>query len=84
LAKMARASSVKRGAMITSVKISLIRLARSSPSVWLTMMMPPNGACRSVAYALSQAATSVSALPTPQGFVCFRMATVGRSNSPIR
>jgi hypothetical protein len=48
------------------------------------MMMPPNGACRSVAYAPAHASSSVSALATPHGFVCFRIATVGRSNSPIR
>jgi len=52
--------------MITSVKISAMALARSPPSVWLTTMIPPYGACRSVASARSQAASSVSALATPQ------------------
>ena len=70
--------------MITSVKISAIVLASAPSSVWFTTMIPPNGACRSVAYAFSHASMRLSALATPQGFVCFRIATVGRSNSPIR
>jgi hypothetical protein len=43
-AKIASASSLKRGAMMTSVKISLIVFASAASSVRLTMMMPPNGA----------------------------------------
>ena len=41
------------------------------------MMMPPNGACLSVAKALSQASRRSGSLPTPHGLVCFRIATVG-------
>ena len=49
-------------------------------------MMPPNGACRSVANALSQASRRFAPWPTPQGFVCLRIASVGASfrNSAIK
>ncbi len=51
----ARASGSKSGAMMTSLKISLTSRARASVSGRLQMMIPPNGACLSVANALSQA-----------------------------
>src|SRR5204863_535147 len=44
----------------------------------------PKGACLSVANALSQALRRSGSEPTPQGFVCFRIATVGSSNSAIK
>jgi len=47
--RIASASSLKRGAMMTSVKMSAIRPAMSPSSVRLTMIIPPNGAWRSVA-----------------------------------
>ena len=36
------------------------------------MMMPPNGACLSVANALTQASRRSGSEPTPHGFVCFQ------------
>ena len=49
-------------------------------------MMPPNGACLSVANALSHASRKLAPWPTPHGFVCFRIASVGGSsaNSAIK
>jgi hypothetical protein len=48
------------------------------------MMMPPKGACLSVAKALSHASALRSgSLPTPHGLVCLRMATVGSVNSSM-
>ena len=45
--------------MITSLKISLIARARSSVSGRLQMMMPPKGACLSVANAFSHASRKI-------------------------
>jgi hypothetical protein len=42
----------------------------------LVMMIPPKGACLSVANALSHASRRSGSLPTPHGFVCLRIATV--------
>ena len=61
--KMASASGVKSGATITSLKISAIASAQAASSARFTAMMPPNGACRSVANALSQASRRLVALP---------------------
>ena len=82
--KIARASGSNSGAMITSLKISRSLWRAGSSSGRLQMMMPPNGACLSVANALSQAARKSASLPTPHGLVCLRIATVGASNSAIR
>ena len=79
----ARASGSKSGAMMTSLKISLTSRASASVSGRLQMMMPPKGACLSVANALSHASRRSGSLPTPQGLVCLRMATVASSNSPM-
>ena len=73
----AKASGAKSGATITSLKISAIASAHGKSSVRLTAMMPPNGACRSVANARSQASRKCAPWPTPHGFVCLRMASVG-------
>ena len=62
---------------MTSLKISLIALASASSIGRLQTMMPPNGACLSVANAFSHASRKSGSLPTPHGFVCFRIATVG-------
>jgi hypothetical protein len=80
----ARASGANSGAMITSLKISLIAFATGRSSGRLQMMMPPNGACLSVANAFNHASRKSGSLPTPQGLVCFRIATVGSKNSSIR
>ena len=84
--KITSASGEKSGATITSLKISAIASAQAASSVRFTAMMPPNGACLSVANALSQASRNVFPCPTPQGFVCLRIASVGESfsNSVIR
>ena len=68
--------------MITSLKISEIALASASVIGRLQMMMPPNGACLSVANAFSQASRRSGSEPIPQGFVCLRIATVGLVNIP--
>ena len=70
--------------MITSLKISLMAFASDSLIGRLQMMIPPNGACLSVAKAFSHASRKSGSLPTPHGFVCFRIATVGSANSEIR
>ena len=82
--KSARASVSKSGAMITSEKISLIALANGSSIERLQTMIPPKGACLSVANAFSQALRRSTSEPTPHGFVCFKIATVGCENSAIR
>ena len=48
------------------------------------MMIPPKGACLSVANALFHALRRSASEPTPHGLVCFRIATVGSSNSAIK
>ena len=53
-------------------------------SQWVSSIMPPKGACLSVAKAFSHASRKSSSVPTPQGLVCFKIATVGSSNSAIR
>ncbi len=58
-------------------------LASASVSGRLQMMIPPNGACLSVANALSHAFFKSASEPTPHGFVCLRIATVGSTNSSI-
>jgi len=70
--------------MMTSLKISQIALARSRVTGWLQMMTPPNGACLSVANAFSHASRRSESVPTPQGLLCLRIATVGLENSEIR
>ena len=75
--KMARASGSKSGAIITSEKISLMACASGSSIGRLQTMIPPNGACLSVANAFSQASRRSASEPTPHGLVCFRIATVG-------
>ena len=72
------------GAMMTSLKISLMAFASGSSIARLQTMIPPNGACLSVANAFSHASRRSGSVPTPQGLVCFRIATVGSSNSPIK
>ena len=47
--KIARASGVKSGATITSLKISAIASAHGPFKGWFTAMIPPKGACLSVA-----------------------------------
>src|SRR5256885_9210 len=69
--KIVRASPENSGAIITSLKISLITLASDSSISRLQIMMPPKGACLSVANALSQAWRRSESLPTPHGLVCF-------------
>src|SRR2546429_3474569 len=49
------ASAENSGAIITSLKISLMTLASDSSISRLQMMMPPKGACLSVANAFSHA-----------------------------
>jgi hypothetical protein len=73
----ASASGVKSGATMTSLKISATASAQSKSSGRLTAMMPPKGACRSVASAFSQASRNVAPWPAPQGLVCLKMASVG-------
>ncbi len=75
---------VKSGAMITSLKISLIAFATGRSSGRLQMIIPPKGACLSVAKAFSHASRKSGSLPTPQGLVCLRIATVGSENSSIK
>ena len=81
----ARASGANSGATMTSLKISAIAWAHSRSSTPFTAMMPPKGACRSVAKAFSHAARKLGPCPMPHGFVCLRIASVGGSpaNSPI-
>src|SRR5439155_809877 len=50
----------------------------------LQIMMPPKGACLSVANAFSQAWRRSESLPTPHGLVCFKIATVASSKSQIK
>ena len=50
----------------------------------LDISMPPNAEMGSPASAALQALDTVDLVAIPQGLVCFKMATVGRSNSPIR
>ena len=45
------------------------------------MIIPPKGACLSVANALFHALRRSASEPTPHGLVCFSIATVGSSNS---
>ena len=78
-----RASGSNSGAMMTSLKISLMARASGSVSGRLQIMMPPKGACLSVAKALSHATFRSGSDPTPHGLVCFRIATVGSGNSSI-
>ena len=49
----------------------------------IATMMPPNGARLSVRNAFSQASRKSASLPTPQGLVCLRIATIGSLNSAI-
>jgi hypothetical protein len=79
--RMFRASGEKSGATMTSLKISEIAAAQSASRVLLVAIIPPKGAWLSVAKALSQASRKLAPCPTPQGFVCFRMARVGASFS---
>ena len=79
--RMARASASYSGAMMTSVKMALSTRARPSVIGRLTTITPPKGACVSVSKAFCHALRrSSSSWPTPQGFVCFKMPTVGRRN----
>ena len=82
--KIVRASPENSGAIITSLKISLITLASDSSISRLQIMMPPKGACLSVANAFSQAWRRSESLPTPHGLVCFKIATVASSKSQIK
>ena len=82
--KMALASLSKSGAIIMSVNISAITLANASSKGRLQTITPPKGACLSVSKAFSHASLNPSpssAQPTPHGFVCFKIATVGLKNS---
>lgn len=66
--------------MMTSVKMALSTRARPSVIGRLTTITPPKGACVSVSKAFCHALRrSSSSWPTPQGFVCFKMPTVGRA-----
>ena len=65
--RSARASESKSGAMITSLKISLIARASGSVSGRLQMIIPPKGACLSVANALSHAFGGESGAASAQG-----------------
>ena len=80
------ASAVKSGATITSLKISAMASAQGRSSGWLTTIIPPKGACLSVAKAFSQASRSVLPWAAPQGLECLRMARVGAApaNSAAR
>ena len=69
--------------MITSLKISEIAFASASVTGRLQMMIPPKGACLSVANALSQASRKSGAEPTPHGLVCLRIAAAGFENSEM-
>ena len=69
---------------MTSLKISAMAAAHAPSSGWFTAMMPPNGACLSVANALSHASRKFAPWPTPHGFVCFKIASVGASVAEFR
>jgi len=83
--KIASASGENSGATMTSLKISAMASAHAPSSVWFTAMMPPNGACLSVANALSHASRRFAPWPTPHGFVCFKIAVsaLPRENSAM-
>ena len=65
---------------MTSLKISAMASAHAPSSGRFTAMMPPNGACLSVANALSHASRKFAPWPTPHGLVCFKIASVGGSS----
>jgi hypothetical protein len=71
---MAIASSVASGAMMTSVKMSVIARAASASSVRLSATMPPKADVVSQASALRYAATRLSPSATPHGLACLMMA----------
>ena len=81
---ISRASGENSGATITSLKISDMAAAVSPSSGWLTAIIPPYGAWRSVAKAFCQASAKVFPCPAPHGFVCFRIASVGASPFEFR
>jgi hypothetical protein len=78
--KISRAAVENSGATMTSLKISAMAVAHAPSSGWFTAMMPPKGACLSVANALSHASRRFAPWPTPHGLVCFRIASVGASS----
>ena len=84
LAKMAAASSVTDGAIITSVKIDEISAAVSASNVWFIATMPPNALTGSADKASVQAACNVERLATPHGLACLIIAIVGALNSAAK
>ena len=82
----ARASASNSGAMITSLKISLIAFARDSSIGRLQMMTPPNGACLSVANAFSHASrrSRIAADAAGVGMLQDRNGRLGKFGDQIR